>query len=56
MNVVDISDAPDSLGKIRGIPQAVIIDADGQVTMRRSGPSVVTDADRIAHRSAEGSR
>jgi hypothetical protein len=55
VNVVDISEAPDSLGKIRGIPHAVIVDANDRVAMRRSGRSVLTDADHIAQRTAQAS-
>ena len=56
LNVVDVSEAPDSLGRIRGVPHVVVIDVDGDVVMRRSGRSVLTDSDRIANRASQVQR
>ena len=50
--VLDISDAPASLGPIRGLPVAILTDHAGQVIMRRSGRSIITDAEKLADAAA----
>lgn len=52
-NVVDIEQAPASLGTIRGLPHAVVVNDDGEVTMRRSGRSALTDVDNLAQRAKQ---
>ncbi len=51
-HLIDVSAAPPSLGTIRSLPLAVLVDRHGQVVMRRSGRSVLADADRIAEAAA----
>lgn len=50
--VLDVSDIPASLGPIRGLPVAILTDHDGQVIMRRSGRSIITDAAQLAGAAA----
>lgn len=50
--VLDVSDIPASLGPIRGLPVAILTDHDGQVIMRRSGRSIITDAEQLADAAA----
>lgn len=52
-SIVDIDQAPASLGTIRGLPHVVIVDDDGEVTMRRSGRSALTDVDDLAQRARQ---
>ncbi len=54
--VVDASAAPPSLGTIRALPLAVLVAEGGEVVMRRSGRSVITDAPDLAAAATAGSR
>lgn len=46
--VLDVSAAPRSLGTIRAMPLALLVAENGEIRMRRTGRSVITDAPTIA--------
>ncbi|MFO7548094.1 MAG: hypothetical protein R6X29_04370 [Acidimicrobiia bacterium] len=52
--VYDLSRAPDGLGTVMSLPTVYVVGDDGEVVIRRSGRSALTDVDAIAQVAGAG--
>ena len=51
--VVDAAHLPDDAGPVHSVPTAILTDRSGRVVLRRTGRSVITDAEFVARATNE---